>query len=111
MAVKKIALALAAAILFPRVGAAQSLTREAEMSGGHSSEDFRAGGVQARARAERLDYEAGEQSGYMKRFTAGARVRISRDLSLQVNVLHQPGGFTDGRRFAADVSLTNTIRF
>ena len=48
---------------------------------------------------------------YMKRYTAGARVRITRNLSLQVNVLHQPGGFTDGRRLAADVGLTNTIRF
>ncbi len=71
----------------------------------------RMGPFTAVARAERLDYEAGEHSAYMKRYTAGARVRISRDLSLQVNVLHQPGGFTDGHRFAADVSLTNTIRF
>ena len=45
---KTIGWLLAAAILLPRVGAAQALTREAEMSGGNSSEDVQAGGVQAR---------------------------------------------------------------
>ena len=71
----------------------------------------RMGPFTAVARAERLDYEAGEHSSYMRRYTAGTRVRISRDLSLQVNILHQPGGFTDGRQLAADVGLTSTFRF
>lgn len=71
----------------------------------------RMGPFTAVARAERLDYEAGEHSAYMRRYTAGTRMRISRDLSLQVNVLHQPGGFIDGRRLAADIGLTNTFRF
>jgi hypothetical protein len=71
----------------------------------------RMGPVTAVARAERLDYEAGDHSAYLRRYTAGARVRVSRDVSLQINILHQPDGFINGRRVAADVGVTHTIRF
>ncbi len=63
------------------------------------------------ARAERLDYPAGEFSEYLRRYTVGARVRAPMSLSLQINLLHQPGGFVGGQRVAVDVSLTQTFRF
>ena len=68
------------------------------------------GPVTAVFRAERLDYEAGRFSSYPRRYSAGARVRLSNVLVGQVNVVHQPVA----RRFEAfsgvDVSLTFTTR-
>jgi hypothetical protein len=69
------------------------------------------GPVTAIARFERLDYEAGEHSAYLRRQTAGARVRLSQMLSLQLNVIRQPGGLTGGRRIAFDTGLTFSFRF
>jgi hypothetical protein len=71
----------------------------------------RMGPVTAVLRAERLDYDANEHSAYIKRYAAGARVRLTRDLSLQINVLHQPDGFPSGQHIASDVGLTHTVRF
>jgi hypothetical protein len=62
-------------------------------------------------RAERLDYPADEFSEYLRRYTAGVRVRTPINLSLQLNLHRQPGGFVDGRAVALDVGLTQTIRF
>jgi hypothetical protein len=69
------------------------------------------GPVTAVARAERLDYDAGEFSSYSRRYTVGARIRAFRDLSVQINLLRQPGGFLGGRPVALDLGLTQTIRF
>jgi hypothetical protein len=69
------------------------------------------GRVMAVVRAERLDYDADEHSDYIRRYAAGARVRLLRSLSLQINTLHQPGGFPSGSTVATDIGLTQTIRF
>jgi hypothetical protein len=37
--------------------------------------------------------------------------RILRTLALQINALHQPGGFPSGSTVATDVGLTQTVRF
>jgi hypothetical protein len=71
----------------------------------------RMGPVTAVARAERLDYDAGEHSAYLRRYTAGARVRITRAIAAQINVLHQPLPMEDQRRTALDVSVTYSVRF
>ncbi len=69
------------------------------------------GPVTAIARAERLDYDAGEFSEYIRRYTAGARVRLTPNFSAAVNVVGQPGGFANGRRVAVDAGLTCSVRF
>lgn len=69
------------------------------------------GPVTAVARADRLDYDAGVHSAYLRRYTVGARVRLSRHVSLQVNALGQPGGLPGGRTHAFDVGVTQTLRF
>ncbi len=71
----------------------------------------RMGPVTLVGRAERLDYDAAEHSAYLRRYTLGARIVVGRDLSFQVNLLGQPDGFMNGRRLAADVGVTHTVRF
>jgi hypothetical protein len=69
------------------------------------------GPVTAVARAERLDYDAGPFSQFLRRYTAGARVRISSMLSAVVNAIGQPSGLANGRHVALDLGLTCSLRF
>src|SRR5581483_11965927 len=69
------------------------------------------GPVTAVARVEKLDYPAGQFSAFLKRFTAGARVRVTPWLVAQANFVRQPGGLADGRDQAMDVAFTVTRRF
>jgi hypothetical protein len=69
------------------------------------------GPLTAVARVERLDYDAGPFSQFYRRMTAGARLRLSSALSLQVNVLHQPKRPIGDKATAADAGLTYSIRF
>jgi hypothetical protein len=69
------------------------------------------GPVTAVLRAERLDYDADEHSDYLRRQTAGARVRLHPRVSLQVNVIRQPGRLAGDRDFALDGALTFSTRF
>jgi hypothetical protein len=73
------------------------------------------GPVTAVLRAERLDYEASAASTFPRRYTAGARIRLSRILVGQVNIVRQPADHFAGRLqlapfTAADVALTFTTR-
>jgi hypothetical protein len=61
------------------------------------------------ARAEELDYDAGRFSGFLKRYTAGARMQVSQALVAHINVSHQPGS-TRSRQTAVDGALTYVIR-
>lgn len=61
------------------------------------------------ARAEELDYDAGPFSGYLKRYTAGARMQLSRAVVGHINISHQPGS-TRRRQTAVDAALTYVIR-
>jgi hypothetical protein len=69
------------------------------------------GPVTAVARVERLDYDAGIFSKYLKRLTVGARVRIRPWLVGQVNLIREPGGLALGRDNALDVAVTFSRRF
>jgi hypothetical protein len=69
------------------------------------------GPVTAVARAERLDYDAGEFSEYLRRYTAGTRLRLTSFLAVSVNLIGQPGGFSNGRRVALDAGVTCSVRF
>jgi hypothetical protein len=70
------------------------------------------GPVTAVARAERLDYTATSRARSLdlRRFTAGARVRIGSCLSGVVNIIHQPAGLAAGRSNVLDAGLTCTVR-
>lgn len=68
------------------------------------------GPITAVARAERLDYVAGRFSSYPRRYTAGARVRVSSLVIAHVNVLHGSAYDSDRRQTAMDVALTFTAR-
>jgi len=68
------------------------------------------GPVTAVLRAERLDYEAGPFSSYPRRYTAGAKVRLSSMLVAHVNVLHEPPYDHDAAETALDVALTFSLR-
>jgi hypothetical protein len=69
------------------------------------------GPVTAVWRSEQLDYDASPPfARSARRHTAGARVRLLRNLSAQVNVLHQSGDLTDSYRNALDGALTYSIR-
>ncbi len=69
------------------------------------------GPVTAVWRSEQLDYEAPAPFARRgRRHTAGARVRLLRNLSAQVNVLHQSGDLTDAYTTALDGALTYSIR-
>lgn len=69
------------------------------------------GPVTAVVRAERLDYDAGEFSEYIRRYTAGARIRLTSAFAASVNLLGQPGGLSNGRRVALDAGVTCSVRF
>ena len=69
------------------------------------------GPVTAVARVERLDYDAGPFSEYLRRLTLGARVRMASWLAAQVNFVRQPGGLAEGRDMSLDVGLTYSRRF
>ncbi len=62
------------------------------------------------ARLERLDYDAGPFSLYLRRATTGARLRLPDCLTGQLNLIHQPSGLAAGRRNVFDASLTCTVR-
>lgn len=66
--------------------------------------------VTAVFRAERLDYEAGLHSSYPRRYSAGARVRLSSLVSGQVNVIRQPADVGLPATSAIDFSLTFSAR-
>lgn len=70
------------------------------------------GPVTAVWRSEQLDYDAAPpRARSASRHTAGARVRLLRNLSAHVNVLHQTGDLTDAYATALDVALTYSVRF
>ena len=62
-------------------------------------------------RAERLDYDAGKRSEYLRRYTAGARVRVTSALSFQTNFITQPKSLDAPGFKALDFSLTCSARF
>ena len=61
-------------------------------------------------RAERLDYEAGRFSSFPRRYTAGAKVRVSSFVVAHVNVLHEPPYDDEAAETALDVALTVSLR-
>jgi hypothetical protein len=69
------------------------------------------GPVSAVARVERLDYDAGPYSAYLRRGTIGARVRVIQPITAQFDLVRQPGGLADGRSTAFDACLTYSRRF
>jgi hypothetical protein len=71
----------------------------------------RMGPVTAVGRIERLDYDAGPFSDYLRRLTVGARVRVTRSVAAQVNVLQQLWRPAGARRPALDAGLTYSFRF
>jgi hypothetical protein len=68
------------------------------------------GPMTAVARAERLDYDAGRHSSYPRRYTAGAKVRVSSIVVANVNVLHAPAHGDEGPESAVDMALTLSFR-
>jgi hypothetical protein len=70
------------------------------------------GPVTAVARVEKLDDEGvrEELDAYLRRQTFGARVRLPRYFSVNINVVHQTGGDEEYRPTALDVGLTWSIR-
>jgi hypothetical protein len=69
------------------------------------------GPVTAVWRSERLDYAAAAPfARWAQRHTAGARIRLLRNVSAQVNILHQSGDLTEAYATALDVALTYSIR-
>lgn len=69
------------------------------------------GPVTAVARIERLDYFAGPFSEFPRRYTAGAKIRLTQGLTAQVNYIHQPfAGIADLGHRSLDVELTYSIR-
>jgi hypothetical protein len=68
------------------------------------------GPVTAVLRAERLDYEAGLFSSFPRRYTTGAKVRLSSLLVAHVNLLHEPPYDDEDAETALDVALTFSFR-
>jgi hypothetical protein len=68
------------------------------------------GPITAVLRAERLDYEAGPHSSFPRRYTAGAKVRLSSLLVAHVNVLHEPPYDDERAETAVDMALTFSLR-
>ena len=68
------------------------------------------GPITAVLRAERLDYEAGRFSSFPRRYTTGAKVRLSSLLVAHVNVLHEPPYDDEDAETALDVALTFSFR-
>jgi hypothetical protein len=66
--------------------------------------------VTAVARAERLDYVAGPFSSYPRRYTAGAKVRLSSLLVAHVNVVREPPYDDEPAETALDVAFTFSVR-
>jgi hypothetical protein len=66
--------------------------------------------VTAVARAERLDYVAGPFSSYPRRYTAGAKVRLSSLLVAHVNVVREPAYDDEAAETSLDVALTFSVR-
>ena len=69
------------------------------------------GPVTVVGRAERLDYDAGPFSKYLRRYTAGARVRLTPIFAAIVDVLSQPEGLASGPHAALDAGMTCSLRF
>lgn len=69
------------------------------------------GPVTAIARVERVDYDAGPFSMYVRRLTTGAKVRITRTLGVQVSVSHDIDRMYGTHRTMLDLSLTESLRF
>ena len=67
------------------------------------------GPVTAVFRAERLDYLA-RRSSYLRRYTAGTRIRLSSVLAGQINIVRQPRDVRLPAISALDVALTFTTR-
>jgi hypothetical protein len=71
----------------------------------------RMGPVTAVARIEYLDYLAGPFSEFPRRYTLGARVRLTQALTAQVNYIRQPHQEEhDSHRASLDIGLSYTIR-
>jgi hypothetical protein len=66
--------------------------------------------VTAVARAERLDYDAGRRSSYPRRYTAGAKVRLSSMLVAHVNVVREPAYDDEPAETSLDVAITFSVR-
>jgi hypothetical protein len=63
-------------------------------------------------RSESLDYDAAPpRARRAKRHTLGGRIRLPRNLTAQVNVLHQTGDLSPARATALDLALTYSMRF
>ena len=68
------------------------------------------GPVTAVARFEALDYNAPESNAsHATRQTAGARIRLLRNLTAQVNVIHQTGDLSEYAT-ALDMAVTYSIK-
>ena len=67
------------------------------------------GPVTAVFRYDDLDYFAGPYSFFLQRFTAGAKVRLSRALTGQLNLIYQPD-LPHGGDVAVDAALTYSFR-
>ena len=69
------------------------------------------GPVTAVLRAERLNYDAAAMFALAAtRVTAGAKVRLPRGLTAQINLLRQSGGLPRYRPIPVDLALTYSIR-
>lgn len=69
------------------------------------------GPVTAVARIDRLDYLAGPFSQFPRRYTVGARIRLTRGLTAQINHVHQPfDGSDESGHTSLDIGLTYSIR-
>lgn len=69
------------------------------------------GPVTAVARIERLDYLAGMFSAFPRRYTAGARIRLTHGLTAEINHVRQPyDTVLDPGHTSLDVALTYSIR-
>jgi hypothetical protein len=62
------------------------------------------------ARIERLDYEAGPRSFYLRRYTVGARIQLPQCFTAQINVIHQRSGLRAGRSNVFDAGLSCSVR-
>ena len=68
------------------------------------------GHVTALARIERLDYLAGPFSEYPRRYTLGAKVRLTRNVTAQINQVYQPFDVNaDPGHTSLDFGLTYSI--
>lgn len=69
------------------------------------------GPVTAVWRSEQLDYDAAAPfARSARRHATGARIRLPRNLTAQVNLLHQSGNLTEAYATAIDVALTYSVR-